>query len=95
MGYVLAGISIGNLGGLQASLTYLVFYSVSLLLLFALILNVKKKDGGFGITYVVDLKYLRANGSTFTPILCAVTLFSFAGIPPLTGFWIKFFILMS
>jgi NADH-quinone oxidoreductase subunit N len=93
MGYVLAGLSIGNVGGLQASLTYLFFYSVSLLLLFALILNVKKKDGGFGITYVVDLKYLCANGSIFTPILCAVTLFSFAGIPPLTGFWIKFYIL--
>jgi len=91
VGYVIAGLSIGNLSGLQAATTYLVFYCLSLLLLFALILNCKK-EGGHGITYIVELKYLRVGGM-FTPLLCTLALFSFAGIPPLTGFWIKFFIL--
>ena len=93
MGYVLAGLSIGNVSGLQASITYITLYSLSLLLLFALLLNVKKRDNSYAITYIVDLKYLRAGGHRFTPLLCAFTLFSFAGLPPLTGFWIKFFIL--
>jgi NADH-quinone oxidoreductase subunit N len=91
VGYVLAGLSIGNLSGLQAASTYLVFYCFSLLLLFTLILNCKK-EGDHNITYIVDLKNLRVGGM-LTPLLCTLTLFSFAGIPPLTGFWIKFFIL--
>lgn len=91
VGYALAGLSIGNVSGLQAATTYLVFYCLSLLLLFTLVLNCKK-NGGYGITYIVELKHLRVGGM-FTPLLCTLTLFSFAGIPPLTGFWIKFFIL--
>jgi NADH-quinone oxidoreductase subunit N len=91
MGYVLAGLSVGNLSGLQAASTYLVFYCFSLLLLFTLILNCKK-EGSPCITYTTDLKNLRV-GNMFVPLLFALTLFSFAGIPPLTGFWTKFFIL--
>jgi len=93
MGYVLAGLSVGNLIGLQAALTHLVFYCFSFLLLFTLILNCKK-EGSPCITYTTDLKNLRV-GNMFVPLLFVLTLSSLVGIPPLTGYCTKVSILMQ
>ena len=91
-GYGLAGLAVGNVDGFQAGLSYIVFYCFSLLLFFIIILNCKSGDKP-GITYIVDLKNLKSNNNLLVPVMCTITLFSFAGIPPLTGFWIKFFVL--
>lgn len=88
VGYAIAGLSIGNVGGLQASVTYMFFYSVTLMLLFALFLGSPQTRP---ITYVTDLKRLRL--TPYLAVLTALCLFSLAGIPPLSGFWIKFFVL--
>mmetsp|Transcript_35133 Transcript_35133/g.48911 ORF Transcript_35133/g.48911 Transcript_35133/m.48911 type:complete len:208 (-) Transcript_35133:1372-1995(-) len=88
VGYGLAGLSVASLSGLQASITYMCLYALSVLLLFSLIL------GPFGtraVTYVSELRRLRPSG--LSAVLSALVLFSMAGIPPLTGFWIKFFVL--
>ena len=61
-GYGLAGFAVGNVEGFQAGLSYIVFYCLSLLLLFILILNCKVgKD--HAITYIVDLKNLKSNNN--------------------------------
>jgi NADH-quinone oxidoreductase subunit N len=91
-GYGLAGLAAGNVEGMQAGLSYIVFYSISLLLVFIIVLNCKSKDGP-AITYVVDLKKLGSGRNLVVPIVFSITLFSFAGMPPLTGFWTKFFVL--
>jgi NADH-quinone oxidoreductase subunit N len=88
VGYALAGLSIGNVGGLQSSLVYMLFYSATLMLLLSLLLG---KAGNQPVTYVTDLNRLRS--SPMAAVLATLTLFSLAGIPPLSGFWIKFFVL--
>ena len=93
-GYGLAGLAVGNAEGLQAGLSYIVFYSASLLLLFVVILGCGS-GGRPPIVYVVDLKNLRSNKSMAMPVVFSATLFSFAGMPPLTGFWVKFFVLSA
>lgn len=88
VGYGLAGLSVASLSGLQASIAYMCLYTLSVLLLFSLILG---PCGSRAITYVSELRRLRPSG--LSAVLSSLVLFSMAGIPPLTGFWIKFFIL--
>ena len=88
VGYGLAGLSTASVSGLQASITYMCLYSLSVLLLFSLLLG---PSGTKSVTYVSELRRLRPSG--LSAVLTALVLFSMAGIPPLTGFWIKFFVL--
>ena len=88
MGYIIGGLSIGNVHGLQASIVYVVFYLSAVLLLFSLTLNLKN---GRPAVHTTDLKKL--GESPAAAVIATLCLFSLAGIPPLSGFWIKFFVL--
>ena len=88
VGYIIGGLSIGNVHGLQASIVYVVFYLSAVLLLFSLTLNLKN---GRPAVHTTDLKKL--GESPAAAVIATLCLFSLAGIPPLSGFWIKFFVL--
>lgn len=90
VGFALASLSTGNVSGVEAAITYMLFYSLSLLCLFILIIYC---SGSREATYVSELTRLRA--IPFGAVLGALTLFSLAGIPPLSGFWTKFFVLQE
>lgn len=89
-GFGVAGLAVCNIEGMKAGLAYIVFYCLALLLIFSIILNCKIGTNKQAITYIGDLKYLKANRDKFQaivmPIVFSLTLFSLAGIPPLTGF---------
>lgn len=85
-GFILSALSCGSFSGASVALVYLGFYCASLAV-FLRMLDVTPSP----ITYVSDLSRLRSSESSAT--LAALALFSMAGIPPLTGFWIKFFVL--
>ncbi|MDC1082722.1 NADH-quinone oxidoreductase subunit NuoN [Candidatus Pelagibacter sp.] len=92
IGYALAGLSIGTNEGLQSSIVYISIYIVMNLGFFSCLLMMKKNDLYFET--IEDLSGLSKNHPILS--LCfLIVLFSLAGIPPLAGFFAKFYIFKS
>jgi len=89
IGYTLAGLATGSNEGIQSSIVYMSIYVVMNLALFSCLLMLKR-----GETYYENIEDL-AGLSKNHPLLSLsllVILFSLAGIPPLAGFFAKFYI---
>ena len=92
MGYALAGLSVGTNEGIQSSITYMSIYLVMNLAFFSCLFMLRRND-----TYyekIEDLSGLSKNHPILSFCLLVV-LFSLAGIPPLAGFFAKFYIFMA
>ena len=92
IGFALAGISTGTVTGYSSSITYISVYVIMSLGVFGCIF-LMKKDG----KYCEDIKDL-AGISKQNPLLAIsflIIMFSLAGIPPLAGFFAKFYVFMS
>jgi len=92
MGYALAGLATGTNSGIQSTLIYLTIYLVMNLGAFGCIFMMKREN----IFYenINELSGMSKNH----PILALsflIILFSLAGIPPLAGFFAKFYIFTS
>tara|TARA_B100001179_G_scaffold45439_1_gene30204 strand:- start:77 stop:736 length:660 start_codon:yes stop_codon:yes gene_type:complete len=92
MGYALAGLATGTSEGIQSTIIYLTIYLVMNLGAFGCIFMMKREN----IFYenINDLSGLSKNH----PMLAfsfLIILFSLAGIPPLAGFFAKFYIFMA
>ena len=92
IGYALAGIATGTNSGVQSTIVYLTIYLIMNLGAFGCIFMMKRQN----IYYenINDLSGLSKNH----PILAfgfLIIFFSLAGIPPLAGFFAKFYIFMS
>ena len=92
IGFALAGLSIGTNEGIQSSIIYLFIYLVMNLGMFTCIFMMKRKN----IFYedIEELSGLSKNHPVIS-ICLLIFLFSLAGIPPLAGFFAKFYIFMS
>jgi len=92
IGYALAGLSVGTNESLQSSIVYISIYIVMNLGFFSCLLMMKKNDLYFET--IEDLSGLSKNHPILS--LCfLIVLFSLAGIPPLAGFFAKFYIFKS
>ena len=92
MGYALAGILTGTIEGTKSTIIYLTIYAVMNAGMFACIFFMKRKE-----TYVENIKDLSGLSKT-NPLLAVgflIMLFSLAGIPPLAGFFAKFYIFVA
>jgi NADH-quinone oxidoreductase subunit N len=92
MGYALVGLAAGNQSGVQGVVIYLVIYLAMTLGTFAVILAMRRPSG-----IVEDIGEL-AGLSRTNPVLAfmlAMLLFSLAGIPPLAGFFAKFYVFLA
>ena len=92
IGYALAGISTGTVTGYSSSITYISIYVIMNLGVFGCIFLMKKEG-----KYCEDIKDL-AGISKQNPLLAIsflIIMFSLAGIPPLAGFFAKFYVFMS
>jgi NADH-quinone oxidoreductase subunit N len=92
MGYALVGLASGTAEGAQGVLVYLAIYVAMTLGSFAIILAMKRN--GQAMEQISDFAGL----SRTNPLLAfffAMFLFSLAGIPPLAGFFAKFYVFIA
>ncbi len=92
MGYALAGLASGSNQGIQSSITYISIYLVMTLAFFSCLFMLRKKN--IFHEKIEDLSGLSTNHPILS-IALLVVLFSLAGIPPLAGFFAKFYIFMA
>jgi NADH-quinone oxidoreductase subunit N len=92
MGYALIGLAAGSPEGVQSVIIYMAIYLIMTLGSFACVLAMRRKEGQ--IETIADLAGLARNNGLHAFFL-AVFMFSLAGIPPLAGFFAKYFIFMA
>ena len=92
MGYALVGLAAGTQEGVQGVIVYLAIYLVMTLGTFACILAMRR--GGRMIEDIDQLSGL-SRTSPFMAFMLALLLFSLAGIPPLAGFFAKFYVFLA
>jgi NADH-quinone oxidoreductase subunit N len=92
MGFALIGLAAGTSEGVQGVLVYMVIYITMTLGVFAVILSMRRDDG-----MVESIDQLAGLARTNPPMafLLAMLLFSLAGVPPLAGFFAKFYVFLA
>ena len=89
IGYTLAGLATASNEGIQSSIIYISIYVVMNLALFSCLLMLRRKDQYY--EDIEDLSGLSKNHPLLSLCLLVI-LFSLAGIPPLAGFFAKFYV---
>jgi NADH-quinone oxidoreductase subunit N len=92
MGFALVGLAAGTAEGAQGVLVYITIYVAMTLGSFAFILALKRK--GQAVEQISDFAGLSRTNPVLA-FLFAMLLFSLAGIPPLAGFFAKFYVFLA
>ena len=92
MGYALVGLSAGTQAGVNGVILYMLVYMVMTVGTFACIISMRRKDGM--VENISDLAGL-ASKNPLMALLLTILMFSLAGIPPLAGFFAKYFVFIA
>ena len=92
MGFALVGLAAGTAEGVQGVLVYMAIYITMTLGVFAVILSMRR-DGG--MVELIDQLAGLARTHPGMAFLMAMLLFSMAGVPPLAGFFAKFYVFLA
>jgi NADH-quinone oxidoreductase subunit N len=92
VGFVLVGVAANSVLGVQGVLIYLAIYLFMNVGAFAVILSMRQK--GRLVEGIGDLAGLSKTNPMMAFIM-AMLMFSMAGVPPLAGFWGKFYVFMA
>src|ERR1700754_4794927 len=92
MGYALVGLAAGTPEGAQGVLIYLAIYVVMTLATFSVILAMQRN--GQAVENIADFAGL-ARTNPLLAFFFAMLLFSLAGVPPLAGFFGKFYVFLA
>jgi NADH-quinone oxidoreductase subunit N len=92
MGYALVGLAAGTAGGVQAMLVYMAIYVTMNVGTFAFILSMEKD--GRPVTSIDSLNSF-AKTEPLKALAVLVLMFSLAGVPPMVGFFGKFYVLKA
>jgi NADH-quinone oxidoreductase subunit N len=92
MGFALVGLAAGTVEGVQGVLIYLALYLGTVVGSFACILSMRR-DGNY-VENINDLSGLSSTHPVRAYVLAAL-MFSLAGIPPLSGFWGKWYVFVA
>jgi NADH-quinone oxidoreductase subunit N len=93
MGYALVGVAAGTETGVSGVVLYMTIYMVMTLGTFACIMAMRRKEGG-NVENVDDLAGLSST-KPFMAVVLTALMFSMAGIPPLAGFFAKYFVFVA
>ncbi len=92
MGFALVGLAAGTPEGVQGVIVYMAIYLAMTLGTFAVILSMRRREGM--VEEIADLSGLARTHPAMAFFL-AMMLFSLAGIPPLAGFFAKYFVFLA
>jgi NADH-quinone oxidoreductase subunit N len=92
MGFALIGLAAGTAEGIQGVLVYMAIYLAMTVGAFAVILSMRRADGM--VEEIGDLSGLARTNPPLAFFL-ALLLFSLAGIPPLAGFFAKYYVFLG
>ena len=92
MGFALVGLAAGTATGVQATLVYMAIYVTMNIGVFAFILSMERD--GRPVTDITSLN-MYAKREPTKALAMLVLLFSLAGVPPLVGFFGKFYVLWA
>lgn len=92
MGFALVGLAAGTAEGVQGVATYMAIYLAMTLGAFACVLMMRR-DGQL-VESIDDLAGL-SRTNPWMAFALGMIMFSLAGIPPLAGFWAKFYVFLA
>lgn len=92
MGYALLGLVAGSIAGFKGVLIYLMIYLITNAGVFIVIMAMKR--GGKQLETISDLAGLSRTHPRLAFVFAALMI-SLAGIPPLAGFWAKFYVFLA
>jgi NADH-quinone oxidoreductase subunit N len=92
MGFALIGLAAGTSEGVQGVLVYMAIYLTMTLGVFAVILSMRR---GERMVESIDQLAGLARTSPTMAFFLAMLLFSMAGVPPLAGFFAKFYVFLA
>jgi len=94
IGYVIATISLANLQSFNVGLIYVLIYSLLIFVLFFILYHFRSLSGvGFAQNLYDYKNYFLVSSSLVFNF--SILLFSLMGLPPLIGFFIKFYVLLN
>jgi NADH-quinone oxidoreductase subunit N len=92
VGYALVGLAAGTEQGVQGVVLYMIIYLIMTLGTFACVLAMRRK--GHMVEEISDLAGLARHNKGLAFVF-AMLMFSLAGIPPLAGFFAKYFVFLA
>ena len=92
MGFALIGLAAGTSEGVQGVLVYIAIYVTMTLGVFAVILSMRRATG---MVEAIDQLAGLARMQPTMAFFLAMLLFSMAGVPPLAGFFAKFYVFLA
>nr|ANS54540.1 NADH dehydrogenase subunit 2 [Cynomorium coccineum] len=90
VGYIRTGFSCGTIEGIQSLLIGIFIYALMTIDAFAIVSALRQTR----VKYIADLGAL-AKTNPISAITLSITMFSYAGIPPLAGFCSKFYLFFA
>ncbi|MCX7305090.1 MAG: NADH-quinone oxidoreductase subunit NuoN [Hyphomicrobiales bacterium] len=92
IGFALVGLAANSEAGVRGVAIYMLIYLVMTLGTFAFILSMRRKEGN--VEEISDLAGLSSTNPVMATIL-TILMFSLAGIPPMAGFWAKWYVFLA
>ena len=92
MGYALVGLAANSEAGVRGVAIYMLIYLAMTLGAFAVILAMRRNEGN--VEQIDDLAGLSSTNPMMATVM-TVLMFSLAGIPPLAGFFAKWYVFMA